>query len=104
MHRWLPGESTLLPAERTTTALLFKARENERKRKPQKTSTRMKKEGARKTGRQMDTLDPVKSRCGRQTTGDVRTLEGIFLLEGWRAESTVSGHNPVHTDGLTRKE
>lgn len=96
-------ESTLLPTERTTIALLFKARENERKGKPQKTSTRMKKEGARKTGRQMDTLDPVKSRRRRQTFGDVRMFEGIFLLKGWQAKSMVSGHNPVHTDGLTRK-
>lgn len=59
----------MLQTERTTTALLFKERENERKGKPQKTRTHMKKEGAWKTSRQMDTLDTVKSNRRRQTIG-----------------------------------
>lgn len=59
----------MLQTEQTTIALLFKERENERKGKPQKIRTHMKKEGAWKTHRQMDTLDTVKSNRRRQTIG-----------------------------------
>ena len=62
-------ESTVLQTERTTTALLFKERESERKEKPQKIRTHVNKEGNAKTSRQMDTLDTVKSNRRRQTVG-----------------------------------
>lgn len=59
----------MLQTERTTTALLFKERENERQEKPQKSRTPMKKEGAWRPGRQTDTLQAVNSSRRRQTAG-----------------------------------
>lgn len=76
------GESQHCSKQHGSLQLFCLKRENERKEKPQKTSTHMKEEGAWKTGRQVYTLDPVKSNRRRQTIGGCAHVRWHLFAEG----------------------